>query len=364
MSINRRRFVAVGIIAAGLGLAGAAVPARADDVTLLETGSSLLYPLFNLWVPAYSQAHPGVKITTQSTGSGTGISEAVSGLAQIGASDAYLADAMMKQHPDMLNIPLAISSQMVNYNLPGLNGDHLKLSGPVLAGIYQGKIKTWNDAAIAKLNPSVKLPDHPIITIHRTDGSGDTFIFTQYLSFSTPDWMNDIAYGTTISWPAAPGAIGATGNQGMISALKGNEYSIAYIGISFKKAIEDEKLGEAALENKAGKFVLSSARTVQAAAASKITDTPKDGRVSLIFAPGDDSYPIINYEYAIVKSRQSNAAAASTLKAFLSWAIAPDGGNQASFLDQVSFVALPEQVRQLSATLINQIQGSGDEARQ
>jgi phosphate transport system substrate-binding protein len=172
--------------AAMLALAGFSASARAQTTTLLETGSSLLYPLFNLWVPAYTKAHPEVRITTQSTGSGTGIAEAASGLAQIGASDAYMSNAMQKQHPEMLNIPLAISSQMVNYNLPGLNGAHLKLSGPVLATIYEGKIKNWNDPQIAKLNPGVKLPDHAIITIHRTDGSGDTFIFTQYLSFPSP----------------------------------------------------------------------------------------------------------------------------------------------------------------------------------
>jgi len=119
------------------------------------TGPSLLYPLFNIWVPVYTKAHPDVQITTQSTGSGTGISQSVSGLAQIGASDAYLSNAPMKQYPDMLNIPLAISSQMVNYNLPGLNGDHLKLSGPVLTGIYEGKITKWNDPPIAKPNCGV-----------------------------------------------------------------------------------------------------------------------------------------------------------------------------------------------------------------
>ncbi|MDQ2735312.1 MAG: phosphate ABC transporter substrate-binding protein PstS, partial [Pseudomonadota bacterium] len=166
-------------------------------VRLLETGSSLLYPLFNLWVKDYGKKVPGVQITTQSTGSGTGISEAISGTAQIGASDAYLSNALMKQHPGMLNIPLAISSQMINYNVPGLNGTHLKLSGPVLAGIYEGKVTSWNDPMIAKLNPGAKLPHHKIIPIHRTDGSGDTFIFSQYVSFSTPAWGNSISYGTT-----------------------------------------------------------------------------------------------------------------------------------------------------------------------
>ncbi len=140
-----------------------------------------------------------MQITTQSTGSGIGISQAVSGLAQIGASGAYLSNAMMKQHAGMLNIPLAISSQMVNFNLPGLNKDHIKLSGPVLADIYMGKITMWNHPQIAAMNQGVKLPAQKIIPVHRTDGSGDTFIFTQYLSATTPAWLSSIAYGTTVS---------------------------------------------------------------------------------------------------------------------------------------------------------------------
>jgi len=243
----------------------------------------------------------------------------------------------------------------VNYNLPGLNGDHLKLSGPVLAGIYQGKITNWDDPQIAKLNPGVKLPNHSIITIHRTDGSGDTFIFTQYLSFSTPDWQNSLGYGTTISWPAASGSIGANGNQGMVSALQGNEYSIAYIGISFKKAIQDDHMGEAALENKSGKFVLPSVQTVQAAADAVIGKTPADERISLIFATGADAYPIINYEYAMVNAQQKSPDDAQALKHFLSWAISRTGGNSQQFMQQVNFVPLPAAVSKLSAAQIDKI---------
>jgi phosphate transport system substrate-binding protein len=257
------------LIAAFAVVGGSALftDAQAEEARILETGSSLLYPLFNLWVPAYTKDHQ-VQITTQSTGSGTGIAQAVSGLAQIGASDAYLSDAIRKQHPNMLNIPLAISSQMVNFNVPGLNGDHLKLSGPVLADIYEGKISQWNDPQIAKLNPGVKLPDHRIVPIHRTDGSGDTFIFTQFLSDSAPQWQSSVAYGTTVSWPSVQDGLGAEGNQGMVSALQQNRYSIAYIGISYKTAISKDKLGEAALENRSGKFVLPDDQTVQAAAAA------------------------------------------------------------------------------------------------
>ena len=326
----------------------------AETGRLLETGSSLLYPLFNLWVPAYTKKMPGVQITTQSTGSGTGISEAISGTAQIGASDAYLSNALMKQHAGMLNIPLAISSQMINYNVPGLNGTHLKLSGPVLAGIYDGKVTSWNDPMIAKLNPGAKLPNHKIIPIHRTDGSGDTFIFSQYLSFSTPAWGNSISYGTPISWPAVGGGLGAEGNPGMVNAVKQNQYSIAYIGISFKSATDQAKLGEAELLNRAGKYVLATDTSVGAAANQMIAKTPADERVSLVFAPGANSYPIINYEYAIVNAKQASPAAAKDLKDFFSWALTE--GNTPTYMKPVNFVPLPASVRTLSQKQVAKIQ--------
>jgi phosphate transport system substrate-binding protein len=318
---------------------------------LLETGSTLLYPLFSLWAAGYTDA----QITTQGTGSGAGISEAISGIAQIGASDAYLSNAQMKSDPGMLNIPLAISSQMVNYNIPGLNDQHLKLSGPVLAGIYQGKVKYWDDPAIAKINPGVKLPHKVIVPVHRSDGSGDTFIFTQYLSYTTPEWWNSLGYDTTVSWPAVQGGIGAVGNPGMVNALKGTPYSIAYIGISFKNAIDWASLGVAVLQNRDGKFVLPDHMTVAAAANELLAKTPTDERVGLIFAPGARSYPIVNYEYAIVKSQQPNADTAKALREFLSWAINPKGGSAPYDLQAVGFVALPEPIVKLSEKQIQQI---------
>ncbi len=343
------------VLALALAVAGGAAAFAATQVKILETGSSLLYPLFNLWVPAFHKTHPNIQITTQSTGSGTGLSESVKGIAQIGASDAYLAPAVVRMHPDMLNIPLAISSQMINYNIPGLNKKHLHLSGPVLAGIYQGKITKWNDPRIAKINPGVKLPDHSIVPIHRTDGSGDTFIFTQYLSFSTPEWAHSLSFGTTVSWPAVSGELGAEGNPGMVTALKGSKYSIAYIGISYRHAIMKDGMGIAALENRDGKFVLPSAKTVSAAAAAMVPKTPKGEGVSLIFAPGAESYPIINYEYAIVNKNQPSSDTAAALRELFSWAISKNGGNAPKFMNAVHFVALPESVVKLSQAQINQI---------
>lgn len=336
------------------GLSGQAM--AAERVSLLETGSTLLYPLFNLWVPVYTHSHSNIRITTQGTGSGTGIAQAISGVAQLGASDAYMSNVQMRQNPAIENIPLAISAQTINYNVPGLNRIHLKLSGPVLAGIYSGRIHYWNDRAIAGLNPGVRLPHKVIIPIHRTDGSGDTFIFSQYLSFSTPQWNQSVSYGTTISWPPVPGGIGANGNPGMVQAAQQNAYSIAYIGVSFAHEVAKAGLGTAAIENRAGHFLLPTHATVASAAHVMVNKTPRDERVSLVFAPGAQSYPIINYEYAIVSKQQRDPATAAAVRTFLNWAISARGGNAPHFLNQVGFVALPAPIVKLSLAQVGAIQ--------
>ena len=342
--------VLVAGFSAGFGMTSAQA---AQHVTLVETGSSLLYPLFNEWAPAFEKTHPHIKITTQSTGSGTGISQAVAGLVQIGSSDAYMPDAQMKQHPEIMNIPLAISAQAINYNVPGLNGKHIHLSGPVLAAIYMGDITKWNDPKIEKMNPGMKLPDHKIIPVHRTDGSGDTFLFSQFLSFTTPAWKDKLGYSTTVSWPPVKGELGAEGNQGMIKAIESNKYSIAYIGISYFKQVAKAGLGQAALENKAGNFVLPTKKTITSAAAGLSAKTPKDERISLIYAEGKDSYPIINYEYAIVSKKQPNEKTAKALKTMLKWAI--HTGNEPKFLNQVEFKPLPKSIKKLSMDQIEMI---------
>jgi phosphate transport system substrate-binding protein len=324
---------------------------------LLETGSTLLYPLMNLWVAAYQQSNKDVQITTQGTGSGTGISQAISGVAQIGASDAYMADAQMKNSP-MLNIPLAISAQQINYNLPGLNNVHLNFSGPVLAAIYSGQIQFWDDAKIKDINKQYasKLPHQQIVPIHRADGSGDTFIFTQYLTKSTPSWANGPGYGTTISWPSVSTAVGATGNPGMVQTCQNTTGSIAYIGVSFLNQTDKAGLGYAALQNQAGKFVLPTEATISSAAAATDKATPADERISLIFAPGENSYPIINYEYAIVNPKQSDPTKAAELKKFLSWALESNGGQSEKFLGQVHFLPLPASIVAKSKAQIEKIQ--------
>jgi phosphate transport system substrate-binding protein len=341
-------------VIAGAALAASSICAASAATTLNETGSSLVYPLFNLWVPAYTQMHQDLRINTASTGSGTGIAQSTQGIVQMGASDAYLSGAQMKKHPQMLNIPVAISSQMITYNVPSANDEHLKLSGPVLAAIYNGKIRYWNNPTIESMNQGVKLPHKRIVPIHRADGSGDTFLFTKVLHKSAGNTCKT-GYGTTVSWPNVQGGIGATGNSGMVTALGNNPYSIAYIGVSYKDQIKKAGLGEAKLKNKSGHYVLPNKQTVPAAAAKMVPKTPKSERISLIFAPGKQSYPIINYEYVLVQAKQSDEQTADSLKKFLTWAVSEDGGNSMQYLNQVHFMPLPKKARKLTETQIGKI---------
>ena len=353
--LSQRSLAAVLVSSA---LCAAAIPALAANVTLKETGSTLLYPLFQLWIPDYATVAPNVSITAAGTGSGAGITAAISGDARIGASDAYMSDEQVQQNRGILNIPVAISAQTVNYNIPSLNGSGLKLSGPILAGIYSGKISTWDAPEIAKLNPGVQLPHQAIVPIRRSDASGDTFVFTQFLDFSTQTWEDKIGYGTNVNWPAVAGERTATGNEGMVETVGGTPYSVGYIGISFTDAIAKAGLGTAQLENQNGKFVLPTPDTINAAASELDPRTPPDERLTLAFAPGDDSYPLINYEYAVVSTRQPDADTAEALRHFLLWAIALQGGNAPKYLDKVGFIPLPDFIRALSEKQIQQIKGA------
>jgi phosphate transport system substrate-binding protein len=337
-----------GAVGAWAGPASAA-PKAGGVTQLTETGSTLLYPLFQRWAPVYQKLF-GVTITPQGTGSGTGISQAEEGTVDIGASDAYLPPTAPS---DMENIALAISAQQINYNVPGA-GNHLKLSGPVLADIYTGKITKWNAPEIQALNPGRKLPNLPIYPLHRADGSGDTFLFTSYLTDSAKGiWT--AGYGTTVSWPAVANAYAATGNGGMVTSCAKIKGCVAYIGVSYEDQAASHGLGEAMIENASGRFLLPNPQTIAAEATSFVPKTPPSETISLIYGKNPNGYPIINYEYAIVKKNQPNAKVAAAIKAFLTWAVSPTGGNQPRFLNAVHFQPLPPSVRALSLAQINKI---------
>jgi phosphate transport system substrate-binding protein len=323
--------------------------------TVSETGSSLLYPLFNLWVPGYNGTYPQLTIQTASTGSGTGITDASNGTADIGASDAYLSTSELQATPTLQNIPLAISAQLVTYDVPGVTA-HLKLSGKLLSAIYQGKVTNWGDPKVAALNKGVTLPTLPIVTLHRADSSGDTFLFTSYLSKATPSgWGSTLSYNTTITWPKAPGALAETGNSGMVSTCKTTPGCLAYVGISYLTQVLQDSLGYAQLQNASGRYILPSQSSIAAEAASFADKTPKSGTISLIYGPAKAGYPIINYEYAIVDAKQSTASAAENIRSVLEWAVNPKFGNASTYLEPVNFQPLPGKVETSSIAQILKI---------
>jgi phosphate transport system substrate-binding protein len=341
--------------AAATALCLSAASASAAGIVLNETGSTLLYPLFQIWAPAFAAAQPDVTLQIAGTNSGQGINDAIAGAVRIGASDAYMSDEQAERNRQIISVPLAISAQTINCNIPGLGETELKLDGASLAGIYAGRIRQWDDPAIVALNPGAKLPHHDILPVRREDASGDTFVFTQFLDFSTQRWEDTIGYGTTVAWPSVPGELTAAGNDGMVKAIAGAPYSIGYIGISFSQAAGKAGLSPVLLKNQAGKFVHPTAETISAAASVLDPRTPPDERLSLVDAPGDQSYPLVNYEYAVVSTAQPDPATAEAVRRFLLWSIAVDGGNQPKYLDAVGFIPLPDFIRAMSEKQIGRI---------
>ncbi|HET9091075.1 MAG TPA: phosphate ABC transporter substrate-binding protein PstS [Acidimicrobiales bacterium] len=324
-------------------------------VALTEDGSSLLYPLYQTWAAGYAKASPGFSSTSGADGSGTGIADAESGTTVLGASDAYLPPGTSTQYPTLENIPMAISAQMINYNLPGLAGTHLKLDGKVLAGMYQGTITNWDAPAIKALNPGVTLPNLKVVPLHRSDSSGDSFLFTSYLADSDPaSFAGKQGPSTSPSFPSVPGALAEKGNSGMVAGCAATKGCVAYIGISYKADTTKANLGEAMLQNKSGSYELPSPATIHAEA-SGYTSIPTNGAISLIYGSAKNGYPIINFEYIVVKTDQSSSTTAAGVKAFLAWCIDPNHGNQASYLDTVGFQPLPAGGLAVSLDLIKKI---------
>ncbi len=325
----------------------------AGSVSLRETGSTLLLPVFQRWIADYAGGH-GVTMSAAGTGSGAGIADAIAGRAELGASDAYMSDEESEHNPGVMNIPLAISAQTVNFNLPGIAS--LRLDGHALAGIYAGRIASWGAPEIARLNPGVTLPQQPIVPVRREDAAGDTFIFTQFLDFSTQSWEDGPGYGTSIDWPEATGEKTATGNAGMVRTIAATPGSIGYVGVSFGDEIAKAKLGTVMLGNQSGAFLTPTPETIGEAASTLDVRTPADERLSLVDAPGANSYPLVNYEYVVVDAHQQNPATAAAIRQFLYWAVGVQGGNAPRYLQPAGFIVLPDFIRALSEKQIAKIQ--------
>ncbi|MGH7641832.1 MAG: phosphate ABC transporter substrate-binding protein PstS [Candidatus Dormibacteria bacterium] len=309
-------------------------------INLTEAGSSLLYPYLQVLAPQVQNTYSNLSLSPAAGGSGLGISDAIAKLVSLGGSDAYLSAADAIANPGLLNIPIAVSAQAIDYNVPGVPS-FLKLTGPILAQIYQGKITNWDASQIASLNPSVTLPNLAIIPVRRVDSSGDTFLFTSFLSATNKTWASGPAEGTTVTWPAVGDELTATGNPGMIQVCDATPGCVAYIGVSVENTAIEDGLKEALVKNEAGKFLKPIQSTITAAVAASAGATPSSLTQSLIFAKGADSYPIINFEYLMVQKKQSSSATAEALRTFFTWAISSSGGATPDNLSAVDFVALP-----------------------
>lgn len=271
--------------------------ATSDDNTLQGAGSTFVYPLFSKMFYQYSQNHP-VKVNYQSIGSGGGILQLTNKTIDFGGSDAPLNDDQTKKiGVPVLHIPMASGADVVSYNLPGIT-QPLKMTPDVIAGIFLGKITKWSDAKIAAANPSVKIPDLPLVVIHRSDGSGTTYIWTDYLTKVSLDWASKVGKGSAVNWPCG---LGGKGNEGVAGQVKQTPGAIGYIELSY--AIQN-KMAIADVQNKAGKFITPNLTSITAA--SNI-DLPEDAKVSLTDTSNPDGYPISSFTWALIYKEQSYA---------------------------------------------------------
>jgi phosphate transport system substrate-binding protein len=338
---------------AGPGGAGA-TELSASTQTISEAGSSLLFPLAQDWASGYQKSNPGITVSTKSTSSGKGINAASAGKVDIGASDAYLSSGDVVKNHQLLNIPLVISAQTIIYNLPSLsNGTHINLNGTVLADIYSGTVTNWDDKLIKQLNPKVPLPSLPIRPVHRSDNSGDTFLFTSYLSTQDTDWDTAIGYGTRAAWPQVAGSLSAGSSNDVESTCAKTPGCVAYNGISFLSQALTDKLGYASLANTVGKATLPTTAAILAAVRPFVNLTPPNETIAMIDGPAATGYPIVNYEYAVVSATQPSAAKASAIKSFLRWVLTT--GNGSGYLGKYGFQRLDDTLVALGLQQIAEI---------
>jgi phosphate transport system substrate-binding protein len=335
------------IILAGLILAAVAVPAL-GQMQLNGAGATFPYVIYSKWFDVYSKK-AGVQFNYQSIGSGGGIKQVIEGTVDFGAtdgpmSDQQLAEAKEKQGSDILHIPTVMGAVVATYNLPEAGAD-LKLTPEVLSGIFLGEITKWNDAKIAQANKDRTLPDKAIIVVHRSDGSGTSFIFTDYLSKVSETWKTKVGKGTSVNWPVG---LGGKGNEGVAGTVKQTEGAIGYVELAY--AVKNG-LPYATMKNKAGAFVKPSLESVSAAAKAEAKKFPADMRVSITNADGKGAYPISGFTWLLVYKQPKDKAKGKAIVDFLKWAVREGEGYAADLL----YAPLPKEVVKLNEKLINAI---------
>jgi phosphate transport system substrate-binding protein len=354
MSVLKRSSKLVACLSAFVFLVGSiACNSDTGPVTLQGAGASFPAPLYQKWVSEYGRIHSDVRVDYQSIGSGGGIKQLKEQTVDFGASDAPMKDDDMKSAPgEVLHIPTVLGAVAITYNLEGVS-QPLHFTSETIADIYLGKIKKWNDAKIAGENSGVTLPAKDIIVVYRSDGSGTSAVFTDYLSKVSPEWKEKVGAGTSPNWPTG---LGAKGNEGLTGQVKKTPNTIGYTELAY--AVQN-KLPVAQIKNAAGNYVAPSIEAVTAAAAAAAANTPDDLRVSITNALGPDAYPISSYTYILVYKDQKDAKRGKAIVDFLWWGL----HEGQAFAKDLQYATLPADIVKRAETKINSITAGGTPLR-
>lgn len=322
-------------------------PAPSPNRVLLNSaGATFPYPIYSKWFDLYHKAHPDVEINYQSIGSGGGIQQLRAGTVDFGASDMPLNDKLLSTFKfKIIHFPTVLGAVMPTYNIPGFKGD-LNFTPAALAGIYLGTIRKWNDPAITKANPGVNLPGNDIVVVHRSDGSGTTFVWTDYLSKVSPEWKHRVGSNTSVNWPIG---LGGKGNEGVSGLVEQTPNSIGYVELIY--AIQNH-LPYGRVENSSGKFVKADLATVTAAAAGAAAEMRNDVRVSITNAPGATAYPICSFTYLLIPAKIQDAGKREIIKNFLRWMMT-DGQK---YTEALAYAQLPKPVVAIEMKHLAEIQ--------
>ena len=320
-----------------------AIPAF-GQTTLNGAGATFPNPIYQKWFSEYHKAHPEIQFNYQSIGSGGGIRQVLAQTVDFGASDGPMSDEQLSQAKSkILHIPTVLGAVVPAYNVPGVTGE-VKFTPDALAGIFLGKITNWNDKAIASANPGVNFPNQTIIVVHRSDGSGTSYIFTDYLSKVSKEWADSVGKNTSVKWPAG---LGAKGNEGVAGMIRQMDGAIGYIELIY--AVQN-KIPYGSVKNSSGTFVKASLDSVTSAAGS-VKTMPSDFRVSITNAPGKEAYPISSFTWLLIPSQSKDAAKGKIISEFLNWMV--DDGQKMTA--QLTYAPLPDSVAAKVKAAIKQV---------
>jgi phosphate transport system substrate-binding protein len=324
----------------------AAPDAPAGQIRVTGAGATFPYPIYSKWFDEYHRKFPNIEINYQSIGSGGGIRQVLEGTVDFGATDGPMTDEQLQQAKiKILHFPTVLGADVAAYNIPGVTKE-LDLTGEILAGIFLGKIKKWNDPQITKLNSGVSLPDKDIVVVHRSDGSGTTYVWTDYLSKISPEWKSKVGVSTSVNWPVG---LGGKGNEGVAGLIKQTPNSIGYTELIY--AVQN-KMTYAKVRNMAGNFVKPDLTSVTAAAASAAKEMPEDFRVSITNPVGPDAYPISSFTWLLIPSKIEDQTKKKAITDFLQWMLT-DGQTMA---ENLSYAKLPAEVVAMEQKAIGAIQ--------